>query len=56
MLVTELGSSILVRLVQYWNAFSPIRITELGIIVFLQPKTNELVADSIIALQSSRES
>ena len=38
------------------NAWLPILVTELGMIVFLQPLINVFVAVSIIALQFSRES
>ena len=54
--VTELGMVILVRLVQPLNAELPIEVTELGIIVFLQPVIKVFEDVSIIALQSFRES
>ena len=38
------------------NAPFPIAVTELGMIVLLQPAINSLLELSMIALQSSRES
>ena len=54
--VTELGMVTLVRAELFSNADAPIEVTELGIIVFLQPQTSVFVAVSIIALQLLRES
>ena len=45
-----------VREEQYWNAPSPMLVTELGIMVDWQPAMSVLLAVSIIALQLSRES
>ena len=45
-----------VRLEQPEKAYSPILVTPLGMIVFLQPNTNVLLSVSIMALQLSRES
>ena len=56
MFVTLLGIVMLVRFVQPENAPSPMVVTLLGIIEFLQPKSNVFVAVKIIALQLSRES
>ena len=56
MLVTLLGIVMLVRFVQPENAPPPMFVTLLGIIEFLQPKSNVFVAVKIIALQLSRES
>ena len=49
--VIAVGIVILVSPVQPKNAPSPIEVTELGMVVFLQPATRELVKVSIIALQ-----
>ena len=48
--------TMLVRPLQPSNAKLPILVTELGIIVFLQPAIKVLEAVSIIALQLLRES
>ena len=56
MVVTELGMLMAVRLVQPKNAQSPMEVTELGMVVFMQPAINVLVAVSIMALQLLRES
>ena len=56
MLVTELGIVTEVRPEQYWNAWLPMLVTELGMAVFLQPVINVFVAVSMIALQLLRES
>ena len=56
MVMTELGMVMLVRPVQPLNATSPMEVTELGMVVFLQPATSVLVAVSMMALQSLRES
>ena len=45
-----------VRLEQPSNALSPMEVTDLGMVVFLQPAINVLVAVSIMALQLLRES
>lgn len=57
--VTESGITILIKLLQFQKGHIlqlPIDLTELGMIVFLQPAIKVLLAVSIIALQSSRES
>ena len=54
--VTELGMEIEVIPVHLSNAYSPIEVTVLGIIVLLHPEISVFVAVSIIALQLSRES
>ena len=54
--VTELGMVTLVSPVQFPNAYSPIEVIELGITVFMQPKTSVLLAVAIRALQLLRES
>ena len=46
----------LVKPLQYWNAYLPIEVTDLGMIVLLHPLINVFVAVSIMALQFSRES
>ena len=46
----------LVKPLQPLKALSPIEVTELGMVVFLQPASKVLVAVSIIALQLSLES
>jgi len=56
MVVTELGMLMAVRLVQPKNAQLPMEVTELGMVVFMQPAINVLVAVSIMALQLLRES
>ena len=56
MLTTLLGIVMLVRPVQQSKALFSILVTPLGIIEFLQPKSNVFVAVKIIALQLSRES
>ena len=56
MLVTELGMVTEGREEQYANAYSPMLVTELGIVVDWQPAISVLEAVIIIALQFSRES
>ena len=56
MLVTDEGMVMLVKPVQPENADSPMVVTELGMVVFLQLATSVLVAVSMMALQSLRES
>ena len=56
MLVTLLGIVIEVRSVQCANAFSPMLVTLLGMVVVLQPAIRVFVEDSIIALQLFLES
>ena len=56
MFVTLLGMVIDVRLVHQPNAKSPMVVTLLGMVEFLHPNINVLLAVLIIALQFSRES
>ena len=56
MLVTEFGIVIDVRPIQLSKADTPMLVTELGMMVFLQPVINVLVFVLIMALQLSRES
>ena len=56
MLVTELGRVMEVREEQPENAYSPMLVTELRIMVDWHPAIRVLVAVSIMALQFSRES
>ena len=53
--VTELGMVTEVSPLQSENAQSPMDVTELGILVLLQPVINLFVAVSMIALQLLRE-
>ena len=48
--------STLVKPLQPENAYQPIEVTDLGMIVLLHPLINVFVAVSIMALQFSRES
>ena len=54
--VTLLGIVTEVRPLQPEKALSPMDVTLLGMVVFLQPCINVLLAVSIMALQLSRES
>ena len=54
--VLPLSTTIAVRAEQPWNAYRPMLVTELGIVVDWHPAIRVLVAVSIIALQLSRES
>ena len=54
MVVTLLGMTMDVRLLQPQKALSPIQVTLLGITVLLQPYTSVFVPVSIMALQLSR--
>jgi hypothetical protein len=56
MMITLFGIVIDVRLLQPENALSPMLVTLLRIVEFIQPAINVFDADSIIALQFSRES
>ena len=54
--MTELWMLTEFNIVKHSKAMSPILVTELGIIVFIQPATKVFVPVSIIALHLSRES
>lgn len=54
--VTELGMLTEVRPLQPTKAYSPMEVTELGIIVLLHPNNKVFDTVSIMALQSFRES
>ena len=53
-IAATLEGMVMLVISQPWNALSPITVTPLGIIVFLQPFTSKPVAVSMIALQFSR--
>jgi hypothetical protein len=54
--VFPLSTAMEVRPLQPWKASSPMLVTELGMIVFLQPTISSLSAVLMMALQLPRES
>ena len=56
MLVTELGISMLVKLLQSANALSPILVMVFGTLLLGHPIFNVLLLVELMALQLSRES